>query len=96
VCAVVGDALAQAAGCIEDGTSLADKGVHARRMLAVCIAGLCYGPKLLHMYVFMEPVLPINSNNMTTTTGNNKATTTTASTTTTNNVVVGGKDVAEQ
>ena len=65
-------------------------------MLAVCNAGLCYGPILHHVYTFMERVLPINSNNMTTTTGSNKATTTTTSTTKTNNVVVGGKDVAEE
>jgi hypothetical protein len=60
VCAIVGDILAQ---CIENSTSLrsdSTEGLHVRRIIAVLIAGLCYGPILHYVYASMEYVLPIH------------------------------------
>ena len=63
ICAIVGDILAQ---CIENGTSLrseSTEGLHMRRILAVFIAGLCYGPILHHVYASLEYFLPIHCDN---------------------------------
>ncbi|KAL3806266.1 hypothetical protein ACHAXA_004777 [Cyclostephanos tholiformis] len=71
ICAIVGDILAQ---CIENGTSLrseSTEGLHMRRILAVFIAGLCYGPILHHVYASLEDVLPIHCDNQCLTVENN-------------------------
>jgi hypothetical protein len=60
ICAIVGDILAQ---CIENGTSLrsaSTEGLHVRRILAVFIAGLCYGPILHYVYASLEYLIPIH------------------------------------
>jgi hypothetical protein len=67
ICAVIGDTLAQTIECIIDGTSLIDEGLHIQRILAVSLAGLCYGPILHYVYAFMEYVLPIKYESNTTT-----------------------------
>lgn len=77
VCAVIGDTLAQMIECMIDGTSLIDEGLHIRRMLAVSLAGLCYGPILHYVYAFMEHVLPIKYES---TTPNNETITSTRTT----------------
>jgi hypothetical protein len=77
VCAVIGDTLAQTIECMIDGTSLIDEGLHIRRMLAVSLAGLCYGPILHYVYAFMEHVLPIKYES---TTPNNETITSTRTT----------------
>jgi hypothetical protein len=57
--AILGDLLAQ---YIENNTSLrsdSTEGLHAQRILAVFLTGLCYGPILHYFYTFMEHQLPI-------------------------------------
>lgn len=57
--AILGDLLAQ---YIENNTVLrseATEGLHAQRILAVFLTGLCYGPILHYFYTFMEHQLPI-------------------------------------
>lgn len=57
--AILGDLLAQ---CMENNTSLrsdSTEGLHAQRILAVFLTGLCYGPILHYFYTFMEHQLPI-------------------------------------
>lgn len=57
--AILGDLLAQ---YLENNTSLREdstEGLHAQRILAVFLTGLCYGPILHYFYTFMEHQLPI-------------------------------------
>lgn len=87
ICAVIGDTLAQTIECRIDGTSLIDEGLHIRRILAVSLAGLCYGPILHYVYAFMEHVLPIKYESNTTTPNNNDNETINSTTTTTTTTI---------
>ena len=57
---ILGDMLAQ---CIENNTALREEpteGLYGRRILAMFLTGLCYGPMLHYIYEFYEHVLPID------------------------------------
>ena len=57
--AILGDVIAQ---YLENNTPLrsdSTEGLHAQRILAVFLTGLCYGPILHYFYTFMEHQLPI-------------------------------------